>query len=493
MAAGEASFNTDRIASRQSAANQTLIQSDEGKANPVHTAMWAVGLTVLSNVANIFKQLKDVIESVIQLQRFESVQQLNQLALDHPWISAILLSVVVVCGNVLLFRFLYNRLRQRIPTAYKVLAYAGCVALVAVVLVSNLFSVKSLLHNPVDVQRELVNELVATQDIYGGEFRNLTSPEGVQGDAWTTAQSLDAALLAGTYNPVRIKQGFSYIESQKQNDGFGFRLGPGTAPIVRTESAAWVAVAYLDSLSRPGLWTDSERAASTSRIVNILQMITIQQDRASGGWGPVPHSAASHARTYATMMAVWALTEALLSKDIPPKTKESLGPVFEAGVSWLINHYESNLGWEEDPKYPLGKPFPGLTYQVLFVLERAQLVSGHNSFKDTEAYRRIKRDFRNTIHTAQVGDSASVPTSYMTVGENSCPTDVLSYPWLLAVLPVLVADPDVPSGDRRYLRGVLRDELGKVPELPSALLKAETWQLAEDLIGLSYFINSQRA
>jgi len=481
MAAGEPSIEIEWKAS-EPAADQPVAPPENVKAQAVRTALWAVGVTLLSNVANILKQLRDVIESVEQLQRF---------AMHHLWVSGVVLSVVVIWGNVLLFRFLYQRLRRRIPTAYKVLASAVCVALVAIILISNLFAVKSLLQNPIQVQRELVSELATVQDIYQGGFRNSTTPEGIQ-DIWTTGQSLKATLLAGTYNPARIKQAFSYIESNRQSDGFLVGLGPGSTPFIRTESAAWVAVAYLESLSKSDLWIDSERATSIRQTEITLQVVAAQQDHASGGWGPVPGSATTHARTYATMMAVWALTEALLSKDIPNQTKEDLGPAFDAGVSWLISHYQSNVGWEEDPRYPLGKSFPGLTYQVLFVLERAQMVSGHNSFKDTEAYRRMKREFKNTIHRAEVEDLASVPTSYIMVGEYSCWADVLSYPWLLSVLPVLIDDPDVPFEDQRYLRGVLRDELSKVPELPSALLRVETWQLAEDLIGVSNFINSQR-
>jgi hypothetical protein len=54
---------------------------------------------------------------------------------------------------------------------------------------------------------------------------------------------------------------------------------------------------------------------------------------------------------------------------------------------------------------------------------------------------------------------------------------------------VLIDDADVPSSDRRYLRKLLQHELGKVPDLPNELLHAETWQVAEDLIGLSNFLS----
>jgi hypothetical protein len=452
-----------------------------GKEQAVRTVLWAVGVTLLSNAANILKQLRDVLESMVQLQA---------LALDHVWLSAVVLSGAIIWGNVLLFRFLYHRLRRRVPTTYKVLAAVGSLAFVTVVVVTNLYSLKSLLGNPVDIQRELLNELATVQTIEGG-FRNATTPEGVP-DPWTTAQSLKAILLAETYNTGRIKQAFYYIESKRQHEGFVVTPGPDTKPFIRSEITAWVAVAYLESLSKSGLWTDKERTATIGLVENTLHVIVAQQDRASGGWTPIPHAVVAHERTYATTMAVWALTEALLSRDLPSQTKEGLVPAFDAGISWLMNHYVSNLGWEENPKYALGKPFPGLTYQVLFVLERAQLVSEHNSFKNTEAFRRIKRELKNIIHTAQVGDVTSVPTNYIMVGEYSCWADVLAYPWLLAVLPELIADNDVSSDDRRFLGRLLRDELGKVTELPSDLVRVETYQVAENIIGVSCVINFEQ-
>ncbi len=468
-------------AAGQASTNQPPVQLDQGKPQAVRTALWVVGVAILSNAANILKQLRDVFESIVQLQA---------LAVDHMWLSAVVLSAVIIWGNVLLFRFLYHRLRRRIQTTYKVLAAAGSLALVTVVVVTNLLSLKSLLRNPVEIQRELLNELATVQTMEGG-FRNATTPEGIP-DPWTTAQSVKAILLAGTYNPGRIKQAFSYIESKRQHEGFEVILGPDTRPFIRTEITAWVAVAYLESLSKSGLWTDKERTATIGLIENTLHIIVAQQDRASGAWTPIPHAAVVHERTYATTMAVWALTEALLSRDVPSQTKEGLVPAFEAGISWLMNHYVSNLGWEENPKYALGKPFPGLTYQVLFVLERAQLVSEHNSFKDTGVLRRIKRELKNTIHAAQVGDVTSVPTNYIMVGEYSCWADVLAYPWLLAVLPELIADNDVSSDDRRFLRRLLRDELGKVTELPTNLMQVETYQVAENIIGISCVINSDQ-
>src|SRR5271167_980299 len=480
MAAGEPRSGPRGTAS-QSPVNQPPVQQDQRKAEAVRTALWALGVTILSNVANILKQLRDVVESVVQLQAFVR---------DHIWASAVLLSVVVVWGNVLLFRFLYYRLKRRISATYKVLTSIGCLIVVAAVFATNLFSIRSLLQDPVQVQRQLVSELTTVQAIEGG-FRNTTTPEGVQ-DTWTTAQSVKAMLLAGTYSAGRIKQAFSYIESQRQNDGFNVISGSDAKAFIRTEVAAWVTVAYLESLSKSELWTNSEHTKTIGLVETTLQIIVSQQDRVSGGWGPIPHSAIAHERTYATMMAVWALTEALLSEDVSNQTKESLLPAFDAGVSWLMSHYVSNLGWEENPRYALGKAFPGLTYQVIFVLERAQLVSKDNSFRNTEAYMRVKREIRNTIHVAQVGDLTSVPTNYIQVGEYPCWADVLAYPWLLSILPILIADPDVPADDRRFLRGLLRDELSKVRLLPNQLLQVETWQLAEHLIGVSNFINSQR-
>jgi hypothetical protein len=479
MTSGEPSALPDRIEGEDHTHPPADVQTSHGKTQVVHTALWAAAVAVLSNVANILKQLKDVIESAGQLERF---------VLDHRWLLVVILGTAVIWGNILLFRFLYRRLRRRIPAAYKVVAYVGSVGIVALVLVTNLFSLRSLLQGPIQVQHELLSELATRQDIDEGGYRSAPE-EGL--DAWTTAQSLTAVLAAGRYNRQHVKQGFSFLEGKRRDEGFEI-ISPEAKPFIRTEIAAWVTVAYVASLSSPNVWTDSERASAVDRTADTLRMITTQQDRLSGGWGPIPQSAAKHARSYATMMAVWALTEALLSKEIPNETKEHIAPAFEAGVSWLIRHYHSNLGWEEDPSYSLGKRFPGLTYQILFVLERAQLVPEHNSFKDTAAYRSIKRELRITIQSAPVGEMVSVPTSYIMVGDYACWGDFASYPWLLSALPILIADTDITSDERGYLKGVLHDELSKVPDLPSDLLKSETWLLAEYIINLSNFINSHQ-
>jgi hypothetical protein len=464
--------------------NEAAPQPPKAKADAVNTALWAVVVTLLSNAANILKQLRDVIESATQLQQF---------VLDHVVVSSIVLGVVVVWGNILLFRFLYHRLRHRVATAYKVLAAAGCVALVTLILVSNLYSLRTLLRGPTEVQLALASQLATAQDAYEGGFRNSVTSAGFQ-ESWTTGQALVAEILAGKLSPERIKHAFSYLESHRKPDGFESIYDPhDNVRFIRAEAADWAAVAYLQSLSHSGLWSATERPAAVTQTENILLMIVSQQDHTSGGWSPVPNiSGPRYARTYATMMAIWALAEAMLSPDILPSTKEKIGPAFEAGVAWLITHYQSNQGWEESPRFLLAKPFPGLTYQVLYVLQRAQLVSNYNAFSNTEAYKRIKAEFRQTIHTAQTTELTPVPTEYIMVGQYPCPVDVLSFPWLISVLPLLIDDPDVSSSDRRYLRGVLNDELSKVPDLPHELLHAETWNVAEDLIGLSNFINARR-
>src|SRR6266700_7334454 len=114
-------------AAGQASTNQPPVQLDQGKPQAVRTALWVVGVAILSTAANILKQLRDVFESIVQLQA---------LAVDHMWLSAVVLSAVIIWGNVLLFRFLYHRLRRRIQTTYKVLAAAGSLALVTVVVVT---------------------------------------------------------------------------------------------------------------------------------------------------------------------------------------------------------------------------------------------------------------------------------------------------------------------------------------------------------------------
>ena len=464
-------------------AGQSPAQVEQDKSQAVRTALWGLGVAILSNIANILKQLKDVVESIVQLEQF---------LLDHVWVSVSVIGGAMVLGNVLLFRFLYYRLKPHIRTTYKVLAPAGSLAIVSAVLLTNWFSLQSLLQNPVKVQSELASELAGAQDTNEGGFRYTTTSQGLE-DPWSTAQALEALLTAGTYDRGRTLSAFSYIETKRKNEGFEVVTNrENNTSFIRTEIAEWVAVAYLTALQKSDLWTDDERAAIIGHSENTLLLIVSQQDRNTGGWSPVPQYAATHQRTYATMMAVWALTEALHSPHISKQTKERLGAPLEAGVSWLIDHYVSNLGWEEDPHYPLGKSFPGLTYQVLFALQKAQMVPGHSAFRNTEAYKRVKRELKNTLHTTQVGDQVSVPTTHIMVGSYPCFYDFLAYPWLVSLLPMLIADPDVPSDCRSFMKGLLRDELNKVNELPHFLEHAETWQVAEDLLGVSNFINSTK-
>ena len=480
MAASEPSVGRDALESRPSLAGIDN-QANKGKSDAVRTALWALGATVLSNVGNILKQLRDVIESVVQLQQF---------VLDHVWIATTVLGLALAWGNVLLFRFLYKRLRHRIPTGYRVLAGVICVGLVSLMLVSNLYSLRTLLRGQTEVQQSLASQLLTAQHPYEGGFKNLVAAAGIQ-DPWTTAQAVKAVLLAGSGEPDRIKRAFAYIESHRQSEGFEamYEADSSVHPI-RTETAAWVVIAYLESLSKPDIWQQGERQSAIARTEGALDLILAQQDRTHGGWSPIPHFSARNSRTYATMMPVWALTETMLSSDISDSTKQKIAPALDGGIAWLINHYSPNLGWEENPEYRLGWAFPGLTYQVLFVLERAQLVSGRNAFAKTEAYKQIKREFKNTIHSAEVSDVQPVPTEYNVIGGYPCGVDVLAFPWLLSALPALINDKEVPSSDRRYLRGLLQHELGKVPNLPNELLRtAETWRVAEDLIGLSNFIS----
>lgn len=474
-------MNPERLPQELSAtdASQSVGQVQQGAWGAIRTALWGVGLAVLSNLGNILKQFRNFAEFI---------NQLEQLFHEHPLISVALIGGAIALGNVLLFHFLYHKLNLRVRTTYKVLTLAGFLAIVSAVLLTNWFSLRSLLQSPSQVQTELASTVEAVQDIDTGAYRNAT--KGIP-ETWDTAQAVNAVIASGQYDPARIAKAFSYMESERTNGGFEIKT-TNTPLFIRTEGASWVAVAYLEALPRPDLWSDTQRTTAISQAENTLLLLASQQDRASGGWSPIPRYAAMHQRTYATTMAVWALTEALLSKDISKQTKERLGAPFEGGVAWLISHYVSNVGWEEDPNFSTGRAFPGLTYQVLFVLERAQIVSQHNAFKNTEAYRDIKRQLRNVLHSAEVGDVSSVPTSDIMVGEYPCFMDFAAYPWLISTLPLLIADPDVPSESHTFLNRLLEDEVGKANGLPHSLENAETWQVAENLFGISKFIDSRK-
>jgi hypothetical protein len=271
--------------------------------------------------------------------------------------------------------------------------------------------------------------------------------------------------------------------------GGGWNADPNEQnSFVRTEISSWVAIAYFTSLRKADFWTADESIVASRRAIAITTDIAAQQD-STGAWAPIAQPAPGNDRTYSTVMALWALSEALKGSDVPKDLRISFGKAFDNGISWLLGKYRAGYGWDENPAIQGGARFDGLNYEALLVLRHAEDIPGHNLFKDEEQYKSIKHDVVNLFSAPlEVFSKTQIPSSDISVEGKICWATFPAYPWSLAALSYLIDDKDISSSDQRSLRKIRKQELERLKDLPGYLKTAETWELAENLIGLSYEI-----
>jgi len=250
-----------------------------------------------------------------------------------------------------------------------------------------------------------------------------------------------------------------------------------------------VLAAYLKAFRSGSIWSKTESTVVTARISGYLNELLAWQDR-TGAWGPITDVAEPNDRTYATVVAVWALAEAEESPAIETDLKRKAGQSMQNAVDWLIRNYRPNYGWDQNPRQPGSDKFNGLNYQAMYALEKAEKIDGYNSFKNLRAYIELKSNFVETMEPMRIEEKTVVPSTDLNVGGKACWATFLGYPWSLAGLSELRQDPSLTSAERRKVRRVLRIELDEIGELPKYWEKGYTWALAETVIGVSYLSNA---
>jgi hypothetical protein len=452
---------------------------------PVPTAQqvfWGAVALALSNLATILKQLKDILESANQIWTFVSERV-------PFWVLASLIGVGLIVGNVYLFRFIFAKLSKRILQGRKLLAASAAGLVTTILLIMNLSSMADLRAGSSVARERLLAEITGAQENGRvGGFRIYPNKQQARQDSWTTAQALTAILAISDQPDVeRLKNAFNYLETMHLPGGW-IADPDDSNKFGRTEISCWVAIAYFTSLRRNDFWTHEEANDVSKRATSITEQIVTLQDK-NGGWAPTAEPSYNNDRTYPTIMALWAISEALLSKEIPKEHKILFGQSLDRGISWLLDQYKLGYGWDENPANQGGSRYDGLNYEALLILKHAEDLEGHSSFKGLEQYKRIKRDVVHLFPApVLVSSKTAVPTSDLNVGGKICWATFPSYPWSLAALIELTNDKDISSSDRRQLSRVLDQELRELSDLPMYLRPAETWEIAENLIGLSYVV-----
>ena len=214
----------------------------------------------------------------------------------------------------------------------------------------------------------------------GGGLRYNRVDHSVEPQVWSTAQSL-WAILASRTEPLsamdakEIREHLDYIDRLRlpNDEGWGYM-----EPIYWgvTEIASWVALAHLASTHKDvvdAVW-GSDSALAFERIDRDLRLLK-QRQIANGGWAPIrQNDNAKFARTYSTVMALWAMIEAKKHPELSKRIGTSYDEGIRGGIRWSLGRYDNERrSWIPNPeRAKQTDSFPGLTAHVLYVLERAK-------------------------------------------------------------------------------------------------------------------------
>jgi hypothetical protein len=335
---------------------------------------WTSAASVLAgSLAGALGHVLPIKRSLFELVGPESLTTIHVTMESFIW-------VLFTVGYALAAVWLYRRHLSRPNTQlkrglYTVTLAAGFIALTIV-------SVKAAIPPAPNVKEILSAEVMKWQtDLLGlqnpdGGLRYSKFDQTVESHVWTNAQILVGILSGKTRLAVdrcaQIRKQFDFIEKvmikDPSGEGWGY-MEYATWGV--SEINAWVALAYIYSLrseSRVLIWP--ERTDDTERnLSGVIRLITSRQ-MLDGGWAPMNRSDNPRfARSYSTLMSVWALVEA---RQLTGSREND--EFIKRGINWLVLHYDEKIGgWVPNPdrKKQLDS-FPGLTAHVLFVLTKAK-------------------------------------------------------------------------------------------------------------------------
>ena len=261
-----------------------------------------------------------------------------------------------------------------------------------------------------------------------------------------------------------------------------------------TEIISWVNLAHLATVQPKfieTIWTN-DAGLVCNRIERDINLIK-QRQRENGGWGPIRQKEnPKYARTYSTLMSVWALIES--KKSSCPQIQDSNNEAIRGGIRWLLTQYDKEAeSWVPNPeRAKQNDAFPGLTAHVLYILERAK-PEYEFLLKNESAYEAIRQAFINSIETSSPGTIALtsrdarnnerthdsdryLPRSRFMVEGST----FLWFPWTLAFCSEISVDAGKSSESQlasrgcAALRGRINDILKFARDDPFAYVMAES-------------------
>ncbi len=334
-----------------------------------------------------------------------------------------------------------------------------------------------------------------------GGFRVSLNDAGARTQVFTSAQVLTAvleanAVLDGTDavppGALQIRKALEYIESARSPSSTTRSEEPGWALFedhihTMTDSAAWTTIANVAAAQVPKLWQDTGAATMAGRVKRDLEHMGTRQDP-NGGFSPIYAVKPEFTRTYPTIMALWALVEAMATPAIRQMAGDDYDQRIQNGVKWLQSSYSDTVGWVPNPNRKGQQDiYPGLTAQTLFILQRA--AKSLPGLSSAGWFTQAKTKFLQTDFKISLAWNASVQSddqSFEGTGYTAEATSFLWYPWSVAVLWGLAQDQALSSAQRDAAIEHLGALYKRLPDLKKGLEEGGTFQLAENLFAFSF-------
>jgi hypothetical protein len=368
--------------------------------------------------------------------------------------------------------------------------------------------------NPPSIDRIVVKHLAEwahtlkdSQDTGGGILRK-GDDDAVQ--VWTTAQALagvmDDSLASSIFSRDDYHSALNFIDRARIDgrlsetpaaspEGWGyfepFRWGV-------TEVAAWVALCHVRQLRmhnlKPPLSVD-EKTSAQRDIRAIVTLLLTRQIERTGAFSPIVERDDRYARTYSTIMSMWAVGEAL-HPDLGIYAPGEIPPIeqrLRRAMAWIVSTADTD-GWKPNPGNHTRERAPlGLTAQTLFVVHRMPF---HIDSGTAAALSKVEGMLLHgspawrsrgveTNDRAPDSDRYLLPTDRVTEGST-----FLWYPWAVALMRVLVEDPSLSQDDHKMAVEMLQHLRGRVGEYGEFAVNEYNYVPSEGLISYTWPVTS---
>ncbi len=472
----------------------------------------ATGAEVLGKSVNAIKTLRHFVIETVGLPQMLTIHQ----------------ALVVIVGALLLAGYaagawwLYLKIRTqqaRLRIAYLAIAVVGMGTMAWVnykIIPPRPDSDAYLRQERVEWEQRV---LAASQEPKGG-IRVTSLDQAARPQVWTTAQVLSGVLSGDSVSDedaARIRRAFDYMEQARLpgSGGWGyFEDWPWSI----TEVTSWVVLAESLSLETNVWRTPADRATMAARVVRDLKTVgmSLQDDK---GWSPIISSSSGLSRTYSTIMATLAVSEALKAGVGSPSERSDYEAWTRDGVDWLFKTFKTEprsdspelmIGWVPNPfRTNQQESFLGLNAQALYAAERSMRLPHLNDLRLNPTFSRAVEMFlaEPSFESRSIGmndrlhdsdrylpaNSSLAPVTPVAPAASSahlscsCPITIegstfLWYPWSVAAARALADDQELAPEQRQRATSLARRLVERLSDASSFVSGGFNYVNAEFLI-----------